>query len=190
VIVRKESKLETTPNRTRLHRLLATTLVVTALAVSALPAQAGGRDWGHRDGHWNRHDYNWNRHGHSPRHGYYSNSYRNSYGNSHGDWGRGGYYRSHRGGHGDKGLYLAGGLILGSLITHAYHRSYEPVTVRQPVYREVVYESSPVVTSTRVIREAPGRRLFRDRNGDCFERTTSVNGEELLVEIDRTACAW
>ena len=159
-------------------------LLVTGSAI-ALPAQAGH----HGHDRWNRHnDYqNYNRdgygnHGGHNNYGYNNYGYNDSYGGRH--------HRSHGRHHGREVAFLAGGLIVGSLLSNAYHNSYERRAVRQPVYHEVVYDSSPIVQSTQVIRQNEGRRLFRDRNGDCFERSTNSYGEELLVELDRGACAW
>lgn len=154
-------------------------LLVTG-SVIALPAQAGhrGHDRWNRYNDYQRHDYG----GHGNYGGY------NDYGYN--DYGGGRHYGSHGRRHGREALFLAGGLIVGSVLTNAYHNSYERRVVRQPVYRDVVYDSSPIVRSTQVIRQSQGRRLFRDRNGDCFERTTSANGEELLIELDRSTCAW
>lgn len=154
-------------------------LLVTG-SVIALPAQAGhhGHDRWNRYNDYQRHDYG----GHGNYGGY------NDYGYN--DYGGGRHYGSHGRHHGREALFLAGGLIVGSVLTNAYHNSYERRVVRQPVYRDVVYDSSPIVRSTQVIRQNQGRRLFRDRNGDCFERTTSANGEELLIELDRSTCTW
>ena len=169
-------------------RVFLYAFMACALVALALPAQAGHRDWNHhyREGHWNRgYDYG-NRWGHHPQrnHGYYYND----------RWSRHHYDRGHRRNRNNEGLALIGGVLLGSLVTHAIHESRDPYPSRRPVYRETVYESGPVVRSTRIISRAEpavsGRRLFRDRNGDCFERTTSAYGEEVLVELDREACAW
>ena len=165
-------------------RNLLAVLLVTG-SVFALPAQAGhnGHDRWNRYNDYQRHDYG----------GHWNNRGYNGYGyNDHGysDYRGGRHHRSHGRRHGREAAYLVGGLVVGSLLTNAYHNSYEQRVVRQPVYREVVYDSSPIVRSTQVIRQNQGRRLFRDRNGDCFERSTSAYGEELLVELDRSACAW
>lgn len=165
--------------RIAVRNILAVLLV--AGSITALPAHAGDRGRGHND--WNRHhDYSRFDRGYGKHGGYRNHRYNNYRGRGH--------HHSHGRHHGSEALYLASGLIVGSALTHAYHSSYAPRTYRQPVYREVVYESSPIVRSTQVIRQSEGRRLFRDRNGDCFERTTSDYGEELLVELDRSACAW
>lgn len=154
-------------------------LLVTG-SVIALPAYAGH----HGHDRWNRHN-NYQHHDYGGR---WNNRGYNDYGYN--DYRGGRHHRSHGRHHGREAAYLVGGLVVGSLLTNAYHNSYERRVVRQPVYREVVYDSSPIVRSTQVIRQNQGRRLFRDRNGDCFERSTSAHGEELLVELDRSACAW
>ena len=70
-------------------------------------------------------------------------------------------------------------MILGSLISHSYHRYPETVVVQRTVVRE------PTVVSSQ-----PSRRLFRDRNGNCFERTRTKQGDELMVELDPMQCQW
>ncbi|MEZ5595463.1 MAG: hypothetical protein R3E84_03585 [Pseudomonadales bacterium] len=146
-------------NFRRTTAVVAATLLLTA---TALPAQAGHRNHG-----WQGH-------------GYHHSGYRAPY------YG----YRSSHHHHGDRGAYLVGGLLVGSLLAGAwYDNYYAPRVVSQPVYREVVYDTTPLVRSTRVIREE-GRRLFRDRNGNCFERSLSANGDDLLVELDPAECAW
>ena len=89
------------------------------------------------------------------------------------------HHRRHRH-HSRRGAYLAGGLLLGSIITHAYHRA------NHPHYNERVRER-------RVVRSEPHevtRRLFRDRNGNCFERTQNSRGAQVLIELDPGECAW
>ncbi len=106
-------------------------------------------------------------------------------------YGGGGHYghrhRGHRHGrhHSRRGAYLAGGLILGSLLTHAYHRSHYPRTEPYVVRERRVIRSTPHVVERRTTK-----RLFRDRDGNCFERTFNRNGDELLVELDPAECAW
>lgn len=114
--------------------------------------------------------------------GYYGKGHHGYYGGHRGYRHHGYRHRSHSS---HRGAYLAGGLILGSLITHAYHRSHQPHVQERYVVRE-----SSVVHEPRVISRSTGRRLFRDRNGDCFERTTTRNGDELLLELDPSECAW
>ena len=99
------------------------------------------------------------------------------------------HYRHHRHGHhSNRGAYLAGGIILGSVLTHALtrHRHHE--------YHDPYYEQE-----TRVIRHGPSytrrsaepvRRLFRDRDGNCFEKQYNDRGDEILLELDPAECAW
>jgi hypothetical protein len=109
--------------------------------------------------------------------GYHGYKYGHHYRHGHRGYHHRRHHRRHRGHHSNEAAYLAGGLILGSILTHAYH---EP---RRVVRRTVVHD--PVV-----IRRTEGRRLFRDRDGNCFERTRSRSGDELLIELDRSECAW
>jgi hypothetical protein len=167
-------------------RILLLAMLATALLVVTSPAQAGRRGW---NDHYRHHD-RWdsghhfgNRWDYHPQqqHGYYYND----------GWSRHHYDRRHHRDRNNEGLYLLGGVLVGSLVTHAVHESRRaPRISSRPVYRETTYESGPVVRSTRIVRGAEGRRLFRDRDGNCFERTRSAYGEEVLVEIDRAACAW
>jgi len=97
----------------------------------------------------------------------------------------GGHHSSHA------GAYLAGGLILGSLIGHAYYRQQQPYyePYYQPYYgrRATVVVDAPVVTrsSSRI-----SRRLLLDRDGNCFEKNYNDNGDEIMVELDPSECAW
>jgi len=107
--------------------------------------------------------------------GYYGHHYRH-----------GGHHYRHGHHHSDGGAYLAGGLILGSLITHAVYnnRAYrydEPYVVE----RRVVRRPATVPTDRSV-----SRRLFRDRNGNCFERVYTPAGDEVMQELDPQQCAW
>jgi hypothetical protein len=97
------------------------------------------------------------------------------YGHGHGHGYRYGYGHS---GHGAG--YLIGGLVLGSMLTHAYERRHQPY---------IVHESSVVQIPAETQRRV-SRRLFRDRNGNCFERNFNSAGDELLVELDPSECAW
>ena len=107
----------------------------------------------------------------SPRlyYGGYGGSY---YGNYYG------YGRHH--GHNDFG-YLIGGLVLGSLLSSSSYR--EPVTRT----REVVYVKESVPRST-----APniGRRLLKDLQGNCFERITDEDGNEVRVQLEASECSF
>ena len=113
-------------------------------------------------------------------------------------------YRSFRGfggfGGSDGGA-LIGGLVLGSLLNQA--------TANRPA-TEVVYRNPPVRTRTLISTRQParsrsvissssprstlinqnGRRLLRDIEGNCFERTRNTAGEELRVQLDPAECAF
>lgn len=173
-----------------MKRMFLAGFLVLSLIALALPAEARHRDW---NDHYRNHDRGWDRGWDQGRHNRWNHHPQQNYGYYYNDgWSRHHYDRGHRRNRNNEGLYLLGGVLVGSLVTHAIHESRRSW---QPVYRETVYESGPVIRSTRVIRSdvtrgAEGRRLFRDRNGDCFERTTSAYGEEVLVEIDRESCAW
>lgn len=160
-------------------------LVLGLAACAALPAQAGGL--GHRyDGFQVRHGgfhYDQRRHHYRDRHFYSSRHHRK---HRYRDRGYRHHYR-HRSG-GDRAAYLAGGLILGSVITHALTR---------PRYETRSYDRhSHSYHETRVIRESsraqtqPSRRLFRDRDGNCYERISDAGGDELLISLPASECAW
>lgn len=153
--------------------IVAAMLVALAAGLASNSAHAGNRHGdagfavhiGHHSGHAApRHVSHWRDRGY--RHGYRHNRYAR-------------HYRHRR--HHDRGLYLAGGLILGSVITHALHERHEPV-----VHRRVRTRVSGAVMDDAAI----SRRLFRDRDGNCFERTYTRAGDEVLSELDPSACAW
>jgi hypothetical protein len=134
-------------------------LIFASAAGFTAPAEARGYDSRGHHGYYGGH--RGYRH-----HGYRHHGYR---------------HRSHSS---HRGAYLAGGLIIGSLLTHAYHRN------NQPYVNEGFVRETRVVSEPRIVSRSTGRRLFRDRNGDCFERTTTRNGDELLLELDPNECAW
>ncbi|NKC00761.1 MAG: hypothetical protein GKR90_20010 [Pseudomonadales bacterium] len=134
--------------------------VVMLSSAFSAPAEAGPHYRGYHGG-----DY-YNRH--SYRHGY-----------------RHGYRRHHRRHRSDRGAYLVGGLVLGGIIASAIHRNQD----------HHVYRDTREIRETRVVRtprsdDRVSRHLYRDRNGNCFERTSSPNGDELLAELDPASCAW
>ena len=91
-------------------------------------------------------------------------------------------YRHHRH-RSNRGAYLVGGIALGALISHAYHapryRHHDGYVVR-----EVRREPAVVRREGRITRS-----LFRDRDGNCYERRRD-NGDELLIELPASECAW
>lgn len=101
---------------------------------------------------------------------YYGGNY---FGFSYGNYG----YRRHRR-HNDLG-YLVGGLVLGSLLSSSSYR--EPVTRT----REVVYIKQSASRSTPL---TTGRRLLKDLEGNCFERKTDSNGDEIRVQLEASEC--
>ena len=141
-------------------RLLNITCMSAALFLTAAGANAhngGGHDYRYYGPHnvsQRYHHHRPDRHHHHRRH----------------------HHRRHR--HGDRGAYLAGGVILGSIITHALTRPH--------------YERQTRVTRTRVVGSdyRVRRHLFRDRNGNCFERQHNQRGDEIMIELDPTDCAW
>ena len=96
-----------------------------------------------------------------------------------GHYSGGGHHYRHHGHHSNHGAYIAGGLILGSLISNSYRRHPERVVVQRTVVREPT-----------VITNSPSRRLFRDRDGNCFERTRTKQNDELIVALDPSECDW
>ena len=98
------------------------------------------------------------------------------------------YRHHHRSHHSSRGEYLLGGVVIGSILGHALSstRDYPPSRVVH--YERVVVE--PRVRRTRVIEPAVTRRLYRDIDGNCFERRQDGTGSELLVELPAEACAW
>lgn len=141
--------------RATLTKLMLFTTVMLLGVTVAQPAFADkGRHGyhGHSYKHYRHHDRHYNRH---YRHGY-----------------------RHRRHHRDRVAYLAGGLVLGSIITHALHRPHEPVVSRR-VYRDRVYVDS-----------GSTRRLLRDVDGNCYEREYNRRGDEILIALPDSACAW
>ena len=140
------------------NRTLVITLTCIVVGGATLPAQAGyhrghGYGWGGYDHYYDGY--------HSHRH------HRHRY-----------HRRSDR-----RAAYLAGGLLLGSLITHAAYahkqRALEPRYEHRPLARGSASSSPPV-----------SRRLLLDRDGNCFERQRGANGAEVLLELNPTECAW
>ena len=77
--------------------------------------------------------------------------------------------------HSDWPAYVVGGLVLGALLTNAFPGS------RPASYYDSAQSAPPTVQ---------GRRLFRDANGNCYERQTDGAGNELSNELPPSACNW
>ncbi len=164
--------------------LLLTTLSPVAVAGGDRHFSSHGyahsaRHGAHRD--YGRRHYRHRRHHYRHYNGHYNHRYRHRHG-----------HRSKH--HSNRGAYLVGGLIAGSLLTHALtrprdHYSYsEHRTTRvvspAPIYRPTGYNTD------RTSAPSISRRLFRDRDGNCFERSQNSAGEEVLIELPAASCAW
>ncbi len=125
--------------------------------------------------------------------GYYGHKKHQGY------YGHGGHRKHHRGHNSHNAAYLAGGLILGSIIAHSYHNHHYS---HRPAYR-VVHRSSyhePVVRrqiiySTRVYEPHPeqiisGRHFYQDLEGNCYEILRSDEGDELKKQLPEETCNW
>ncbi len=163
--------------------------IAAAALMAAAPAFADGGGRGHggyHGGHGNGHYGHYRGHG-----GYGYKGYRYA---GYGTYWRGyrpyryaPYYGYYNNNDNDEAAYLVGGLVVGSLLTNAYYRSQQT-----PVYttQTVVQPAPVVVQSTQVVVQGQGRRLLRDLNGDCFERTTDAAGNELRTQLPASECNW
>ncbi len=86
------------------------------------------------------------------------------------------YYGNHHNNNNnsDWPAYLIGGAVLGSVLTNVYHNSQVQAVPAQQV----------------VVAPQQGRRLLRDLNGNCYDRSTDANGNELRTELPPSACNW
>ena len=156
--------------------LVTAPLMAFALLSAAPAAQADGYRNGHhydrgfdRSFRHNRRGYRDYRRGYN-RHGYRYNRYR----------------RSDR-----RGAYLLGGLVVGSLITHAIHNNRNDHRVERRTER--YYDPSKSYSATRASSDSQApisRRLFRDAQGNCFERRTGPDNQELLIDLPAEECRW
>lgn len=99
------------------------------------------------------------------------------------------WHRPYRGVRRWDGGAFVGGVVLGSLLSQPVReRSVERVVYRTqaaPRAREVIYAGEPRRTSV-----STRRRLLRDLEGNCFERTTNAAGDEVRIELDPSECAY
>ena len=99
------------------------------------------------------------------------------------------WHRPYRGVRRWDGGAFVGGVVLGSLLSQPVReRSVERVVYRSqaaPRAREVIYAGEP-----RRTRVSTRRRLLRDLEGNCFERTTNAAGDEVRIELDPSECAY
>jgi len=89
------------------------------------------------------------------------------------------YPQHHNNNHGESAAYLVGGLVVGSLLTNAYNKS-----------QQNAYYGQQTTQPIQVVATPQGRRLLRDLNGNCYERTTDGAGNELRTELPASACNW
>jgi len=106
------------------------------------------------------------------------------------------YQHKNNNNHSDWPAYLAGGLIIGALVTHAYDQSH-PSTSYYSSASTSSYSSPPSTTSYSSPAStsysggsAQGRRLLRDINGNCYERQTDSAGNEMRTELPASECNW
>jgi hypothetical protein len=88
------------------------------------------------------------------------------------------YYHHNNNNNSDWPAYLAGGLIVGALLTNVYNNS-QPSAYSYP-------QSAPAAP----IGSVQGRHLLRDLNGKCYERQTDANGNEMRTELPPSECNW
>jgi hypothetical protein len=155
--------------------LVTAPLLAFAMLTAAPAANADGYRSGHHSGYNNR-GYNrgYNRH-HNRR---YQRGYR-------------GYRHSSHRRSDHHGAYLIGGLVVGSLITHAIINNQSDY--RQERHTSQAYDRNKSYStySTGRNSEAPvSRRLFRDAQGNCFERQTGPDNQELLIDLPAEECRW
>lgn len=143
---------------------------LAAVAVAAVLVLSAPVAWAGHGGH------GWSRHHHHGGHGYWGGGYRHWYGG----WGHGYGHHGHGGGD-DEVAYLVGGLLLGGILTHAYHTSPARYAVPTTTYVTQPYVYVPPRTE---------RRLVRDAAGNCFESHFDASGAEIRVPIARSECAW
>ncbi len=110
-----------------------------------------------------------------------------------------GGYRGHGHSSSNRGAYLAGGILLGSVLTRAFFPRPAPEVIYIPrPAPEVIYIERRPLRSPRVIYEESrtvvmppaGRQLVRDLDGNCFERRFDRDGTELRSQIPATKCDW
>jgi hypothetical protein len=141
---------------------------IIAVAALLLPlgtpaSWADGRGYGHY-----KHGYG---HGHGHRHYYGGHGGYRYYGGHH-------HHNHHNGGGDDEVAYLVGGLLLGGILTHAYHTSQPRYVAPAPAY-------APAYTVP-----AADRRLVRDSAGNCYESYYDASGREVRVPVAPNQCAW
>ncbi|MFU8816461.1 MAG: hypothetical protein ACNA7W_14015 [Pseudomonadales bacterium] len=140
--------------------------VILAMAIVALPAQA--RDRGHGYDHSHRGGHPVHRGGPPGHRGPPRVQHHHHY-----------HPAPKRKRRSNEGAYLLGGIVIGSVLTHAVQTSRQHQPPRQYAPAPGSGYAPPVVT----------RRLFKDRYGDCFERHSDA-GREVLIPLPDWECNW
>lgn len=176
--------------------LITAPLMAFALMIAAPAANADGYRGGHYDRGFDRsYDRRHQRRSHRRNHRQNQARYYSRYSPRYRGYNR--YNRYNRYSRNDRrGAYLIGGLVVGSLITHAItnnRNNYRDERHTTRVYDRSnsysTYNSSGRDASRE--REAPvSRRLFRDAQGNCFERQTGPDNQELLIDLPAEECRW
>lgn len=130
--------------------------------------------------------------------GYYS-SYSSYYGRNSYRYSPPYYYGSrHRYGSSDVGSFV-GGMVLGSILNSAitprdnYVERVSPAYRSYPAAQEVVYVNEASSKSRTYSTNKPrlsGRKLIKDRDGNCFERIVNEEGDEVRVQLEAEECAY
>lgn len=164
--------------------LFTATLFTTVFAtVLAAPAMADSRHYGN---HYNT------------RYGNFGTGYRNdgwsmriTARTRYGSWRSNAWNSRYR----YRGSYDSGfttGFLYGSVLGSAAGAWYEPRYSNRTtvIYKEptVVYVNEISRPTGRIQGTPVARSLLRDIHGDCFERTTDVNGRETRVQLPASAC--
>ncbi len=196
------NQARTTTKRWTRAALITAPIMAFAMLLAAPAANADGYR-GHNSGYY---ELNHNRGYNRGYNRYNSRRHQRRY-HARNRYDRRGYRYSRRDRSDNRGAYLIGGLVVGSLITHAitnnrndrnhdrhYDRHYDS---RQDRHTSRTYDRSKSYTtystggSARDAGEAPvSRRLFRDAQGNCFERQTGPDNQELLIDLPAEECSW
>lgn len=188
----KRTQRLTRASKLRGGSLGAVFAIAMSLIFTSASAAAGDRGHGYRSSHGDfrgavRHGYRHNNYRQRSSHRGYRHGYRDSYRHQNR------HYRSHRRHNNNDAAYLIGGLVLGSVITHAVTNRYDrPRHYNRYSNREVVYVNQPQTVRTYSTSTPPrqGRSLYRDLEGNCFERLDDGAGNELLQELPEGSCDW
>ncbi len=154
--------------------------IAAGLIAGSLVGSAEARGWHHGDYHPGY------SHHYRGGHGYHKYHHRRHHRHS----------RHHRYRRSNEAAYLAGGLVLGSLFTHAYYKHNPYHDSYRDAYYGSYYEKRHLSHAQRTYRRHAQpkaevtRRLFKDRNGNCFERLPGAEGEDILVPLDAASCNW